>query len=590
VAVFSKKPQPEPRRVRPVVSSAAHISRADFKRAINPLPWHEEAWGRYLAVGVLKFGVDWLASACSRARLFIGTVDPDGGAEPVPIEDPRYQAVIAAFAGGQTQQSQLITRMTIHISVVGETFLLHVDLNDTWTWVAATASEVEDRQGSRFYLLDDKTRVEISEEDNQVIRIWRPNPVRAWESDSSVRALLPECAQLCALNAHVLASADSRLSGAGILTVPESATIAAATGTDAQQVVDDPFMSTLVENMMRPLEDRSSAAAVVPLVIRVPDSSVAGIKHITTATPFDAQVPDLIEAVTKKIALGLDAPQEVILGLGETNHWNTEAIDAQSVRLHVQPMLQTITSALTAKWLPDALEAAGLPLLPGMVVWADVSDLTQEPDRTEVGIELFKLNAINTSALLRLCGMSDADAPTPQELRHQIMLQLATTPQGAELVGQLLGLPATSSGTSGASAAPAAGSAPQLPAATSTPAPAPPAAGASAGITSSGARFGPETCELAVLRALEVAGKRLLTPALRGRYRDTDAWQLHTRIRPSISEVERIMDGAWDTLTALGASPRLIRCLDTYTRGLITTGNAHSMPRLLAALTPARAA
>lgn len=586
---FSKTSPPStPNRPRPIISSAAYVKRDAFRTAFQPRPWHAEAWRRYAETGVLRFGIDWLASACSRSRLYIGRIDPDGSADPEPVDDPRIQAVINEFARGQSGQSQLIGRIAIHIGVVGETYLLRVEPEGQRpTWVAATASEIERKGTDVYYLADEGERILLDPDTQPVIRTWRPDPLRAWESDSPVRALLPECAQLCALNAHVLACADSRLAGAGILTVPESATIPPSTqGEEQQGMPDDPFMAELVTAMMTPLEDRSSAAAVVPVVVRVPDDAVDGIKHITLATPFDSLVPDLIDSVTKKIALGMDAPVEIILGLGETNHWNADAIDSQSLRLHVQPMLQTITSALTAKWLPLALESAGIPYDPDLVVWADISDLTQEPDRTETAIELFRINAISAEALLRTCGFGEQDAPTPDELRHQIMLQLASTPQGAELVGQLLQIPTTPqtpAAVDAPAAGPTTGQAAQPPVAdagrpelTAALTPAVPGAPPS--------RFTPEACELAVLRALEVAGKRLLTPQNRGRYRDTDAWQLHTRIRPSVADLDKLMDGAWDTLHALHAPRPLTATLDHYTRTLVATGKPHTMTGLLAAL------
>jgi hypothetical protein len=550
---FTRRPTPNPAPMherRPIVSSAAHITREQFRTAFKPAPNAADCWKYYGSCGVVRFGVDWLASACSRARLYIGRVDPDGAADPEPVEDARTQAVMAAFAGGQSGQAQIVQRVITHLSVVGETYLIHLTKPDD-VWVAATSEEVEKYGNETRFLIDDRTKVTLDPDVNDVLRVWRPHPVRAWEPISPISGLLPECAQLCALNAHVLASADSRLAGAGILTVPESATIASPSQSDRPQLLDDPFMNAFVENMMRPLEDRSSAAAVVPIVIRVPDESVNGIKHIETATPFDAQVPELIDAATKKIALGMDAPPEIILGIGETNHWNAEAIDAQGVRVHVEPNLAILTDALTRKWLPGALQDAGLPADPNLVVFADVSDLTQEPDRTDTALKLYELGVITAEAVVRAAGFNETDvatAPAPPAGNNDQDQTEAEQP-----------------------AVPATPARPQLVSAGAHEAP----------------RWGVDHCELAVLRALELAGKRMLNPTLRGRHRGVAPWDLHTKIRASVADLDRLMDGAWDPLAALDAPPPLIAALDTYTRGLLTTGVAHHNRLLVGALTGA---
>jgi hypothetical protein len=567
---------------RTIVSSAARLKREDYRVAFKDRPEAAECW-KYYRVGVVRFGVQWLASACSRARLYIGRIDPDGAGDPEPVDDARIQAVINGFAGGQQGQSQLIERMVIHLQVVGQTYLVRIQDPDTQEYreVAATASEVERKGDDVRLLLDEKTKVPLVDDD--VTRIWNPDEVQAWLPTSTVMSILDECRQLRALNAHILATADSRLAGAGILTFPESATIAAATQGDQEQQLDDPFMNDLTEAFMTPLEDRSSAAAVVPVVVRVPDESVNGIKHITTATPFDAMVPDLIETAKKNIALALDAPIEIVLGIGETNHWNAEAIDSQSIRIHVQPNLQTITSALTSEWLPYAMEEAGLTYTDDLVVWADVSDLTQEPDRSETAVELFNLNAISNEALLRTTGFTKEDAPTEDELRHQLMVKLAETPQGAQIVAQYLGLPV------------------QQPADTTTAAPAPDPVDAEpeqaeieapAGrpeLTVAASAWDIGRCEMAVMRALELAGKRLLTAPVRGQCRNVKPWALHTQLRADVKDLDRLMSGAWDTIRELGAPDAVVAALDTYTRGLLATGAPHTTYRLGAALAPSRA-
>lgn len=95
--------------------------------------------------------------------------------------------------------------------------------------------------------------------------------------------------------------------------------------------------------------------------------------------------------------------------------------------------------------------------------------------------------------------------------------------------------------------------------------------------------------DLAVHRALELAGKRLITRHIRASRPDLNhvpAHTLHTHIAASDADIDRIMTGVWSTLTAVvpNAGP-LVDVLDGYVRDLIRTGTPHESRYLSTALT-----
>ena len=86
-------------------------------------------------------------------------------------------------------------------------------------------------------------------------------------------------------------------------------------------------------------------------------------------------------------------------------------------------------------------------------------------------------------------------------------------------------------------------------------------------------------CEVAVLRALEVAGKKSLRRWSRGSVPDVPAHLLHTHLRIAVthSDCDKLVAGAWDHLRlVLPGQDRLYRACDWYVRELIVKRQPHT--------------
>jgi hypothetical protein len=96
-----------------------------------------------------------------------------------------------------------------------------------------------------------------------------------------------------------------------------------------------------------------------------------------------------------------------------------------------------------------------------------------------------------------------------------------------------------------------------------------------------------------VLRALEVAGKRLITKDRhhRGRYQDVPPHLRHVRKHaPGVpdnipigvpvrdEDLDRLLRGVWDLLAeAIPGRPDVVTVADTYVRQLLVTGEPHQL-------------
>lgn len=98
---------------------------------------------------------------------------------------------------------------------------------------------------------------------------------------------------------------------------------------------------------------------------------------------------------------------------------------------------------------------------------------------------------------------------------------------------------------------------------------------------------------LLTVRALELAGKRLLTRERRGSY-SGDVRQLYRVVTVAPAQLPRLLAGAFDWCDELrGLLPldtdRLRRELTEYVGGLLTTGTPHDVRYLTAVVTKATA-
>jgi len=313
------------------IASAALITRDRVRPVSQAADWQNDAWELYDSVPELRFGIGWIANACSRARLYIGRIDPEGSAAPVPIDssDPGMEVVLQPYYelfGGQIGQGEMVRRLATHLNLVGETYVCGYDhpADRERIWQVVNSAEVANSTAGTMQIAppDEPDPLQINTDDAALIRIWRPHPRKNWDPDSPVISLRGACKELLDLSAHISASAESRLAGAGLLFLPDELTFPQpASGEGINPIHSDPFTASLVEAMMTPLKDRGSASAVVPIVVRGPSEAGNGIKHFSFSTPLDAAAADLRDAATKRIASGLDIPAEILLGIADINHW-----------------------------------------------------------------------------------------------------------------------------------------------------------------------------------------------------------------------------------------------------------------------------
>ena len=463
---------------RPTGASRASSNQSRQGQSPGTRSWQAEAWAAYDEVGEERFLASTLSGRLSQARLYVQH-KPATGPHSSPRDDETdatdtapptsaalAEAVLAALGASQQDLGQMLQRLATNLFVAGEGWLVGVprhvidevspsaapavtapspdpSLTDlVWRVLAVTevSSVGSDGRTVRLNLgTDGSAPVEVSADEVYMVRVWRPHPARYWEADSPTRACLPILRELIGLTRHISAQIDSRLAGAGILVVPSSAS--AALASDAADAgaygAPDPFVAALMDSMLRPIENRDDASAVVPLVVTVPDEAADKMSHLTFSSALDSGARDLRDEAIRRLALAQDAPPELLLGSGAMNHWGAWLTREDTVTTHIEPVLALICDALTSQYLRPVLLSAGLSEdeVRTLSVGYDVSALVARPNRSEEALNLHRAGAVSDEALREASGFDDSDAKPLDE--RALMQALAMVTKRPDLMGTI---------------------------------------------------------------------------------------------------------------------------------------------------------
>lgn len=401
-----------------------------------------QAWAYYKTVPELHFLATYLANAMSMVRLFIGEVDAADPDNPVEV-GPRHPArdLMRNFAGGAQGQGELLSRLATHLTVIGDSVLMGpsptagVLPHPFNTWRVYSSSEVNAR-GGRVFLKDPNFRENQIPSSVMPVRIWRPDPQYWYRADSPVFSAFGVLREIELMDAHINASAISRLKSAGILFIPEEFTLP-GDEVEIEGEDGDPFVRVLVEVMQLAIKNPESAAALVPIILRGPAEFSEAIQLIQFDTAFDSQVSDLRSEAIRRLALAMDTPPEILLGSGSSSSWSMWQVSEATERMHVRPLAHLIAASLTEGWLKPALAELPLPEqtregVKNLVVWPDFTQLRIQIDPSADIQALYEALAISTDTYRHHLGFGDDEAPSEKEVQYQILLQiLKTNPQMA---------------------------------------------------------------------------------------------------------------------------------------------------------------
>jgi len=446
-AFTRRGPMPAPKPHTPdqpnaITAAAAPVTSPRTELIRNTDTWQQEAWQFYNDLGELRYAVEWISAMLSRVRVYAAKIEP-GEDEPVRATAGAAVDLMTTLGGGVAAQAQLMSAMATQLAVPGEGYLVGETINGVEQWAVRSTDEVRAARG-HYEVIDENSANGGAQwrplgSNSLVTRVWRPHKRYHYMADSPARAARSTMRELELVNRHIVSQYLSRLASAGVWFVPSEVTFPVR-----EEFADapDPFMAEWIEIAAEAIRTPGTAAATVPIPIKVPEELIGKFQHLDFTMKLDEKILEKRDSAIKRLATQLNLPAEVLLGMGDVNHWGQWMLEESAVKTNIAPEAELICQALTTGYLQPRLKASGVEDFAQWVVWYDLSELTLRPDRSDDAIQLYDRLEINGAALRRETGFNEDDRPEGDELHDQglkvIIKSLPTAAASAlsQLTGQ----------------------------------------------------------------------------------------------------------------------------------------------------------
>jgi hypothetical protein len=406
--------------------------------------WQNEVWGFYETLGELRYVIDWKANLISRIRLRAAKRMPNAD-EPVIQTSGVGVDIINGLQDSEIgQQSQLMLQFATHINVPGECWLVGETNGSEQMWRVCSSEELRGKgsgKSSVFEIIsEDSTPQNVLWRsvaiDSMIVRVWRPHKRLRYLADAPVRAALKTMRELELVSRHMQSQYLSRLASAGVLLIPDEVSFPVR---PEFEDAADPFVREWIETAAEAVKTPGTAASVIPIPMRVPSEYIEHFRFLDFTLELDRDIVSKYDKIVNRLATQLDAPPEILLGSGGTNHWSAWAIEEDAIKAHILPTVEVITEALTVGYLRPQLKAMGEDPA-DWVVWYDASEVILRPDRTNAARDGHDRMAISDEAYRRESGFGEEDIPKDEELKRRILFKLAGLPAtGFQAYDELFG-------------------------------------------------------------------------------------------------------------------------------------------------------
>lgn len=385
-------------------------------------------WNFYETLEEYAAAVHWKANLLSGIRLVAAEFIP-GDDEPKILTTGPAADAMALFAGGPGGQSQLIAESAIHLNVAGEGWLTgFYDDNDEEQWRVFSAEEIRVKKDRYEYRIGDgRNDWHDLGDDSVVIRFWRPDARHGWKARPRAAHAIGAMTELDLINKRILAETASRMASNGMLLYDKDRLSLGDPTAPADHNSPDPLAVALVDIGSRGMKDPLSAEAT----IKVPFGISRGeddrpltdyVLPLDLSNPISERILEQRESAIRRIASVLEITTEKLTGMSDLSHWGQTQVEESGIQVYIAPDMELLVHGFSTGFLIPYLEASEQPTVgPNggkIVVWYDPSNIVQRPDRSGVATEAYDRMEISPKSYRREIGVSEGDAPTPQELEE----------------------------------------------------------------------------------------------------------------------------------------------------------------------------
>lgn len=609
MSIFTRTPEVEAPALTPkpmsMIASAVRmtLSEAAWRGyRFTDEGWQKLAWEFYDTNEQLHNAVDYVGNACSLVRLYVANVDRNGVRQDEVTDDEEIAALADTLFGGPAAKAEILRTLAESLTVAGECYLIGLSARPAWgdKWMVLAPSEVR-RQGKVVWInVGHAVREQLNPGRDIIVRVHTPHPRRPLLADSPVRALLDTLHRMREIQLFKRSQFNSRIANAVVLPVPES--LAVPKGDDEATSVDDVYQQ-LFEVMTSNLEGKGTAAQIAPILWPMPLAELEAMKGMQPIR-FESVLSEVLAGMEKqemeKLAIGINVPVEIQMGGREMNHWGVWFAGEEFIVKSVMPIMGRIVDAITQAYLIPALKALGKDA-ERYTYWYDVAPLASSANQAVDTLNLYEKKVVSAETVRRAFNYRESDAPSQEELGKRLAEEVILRDPSyfaVEEIREYVGVEGIESALPEVATPPPPPPAPQRGIQARPPGQGAPDTRPTATQNQPESELiaalvsgGPSAVHIAahgmVIRALELANKKLLTPSVRKAHPNTDILTLHTRIAVNQSQVPTLLAGAWDYcgnyMHGVQVDSALVAAvLNSYVAGLLVHRIEHN-PTLMSA-------
>lgn len=429
VAAPAPTPPPEPGNLTAAALSINAIMGG--RKALVPQyeSWQRELWDYYDSLGEFGYAVTWRANMISRVRLRAAKLET-GSDEPTITDVGPAAEIVAELTSDVNSTTEIMSTMSTMLDIPGEGWLIGEERKGSNYWQVRSNDEIR-KHSNTYQVIDEASSLgnmewrDLSDE-HFIVRIWRPHKRFRHLAYSPAKAARAAMRELELVNRHIQAQYLSRLASAGVVVFPDEITFPVR---DEFQDEPDPFVREWIETAAESIRTPGTAAAVVPIPIRVPGEYIDKIRHVDFTLKIDEQIVEKRDNARRNLASMINVPTELLFDAGSLNHWGLWQLEESAIKIHIAPDVEIIAGGLTRGYLHPLLRAQGETDWEQWVVWYDASEIIARPDRSANVLKLYDRFEVTGKALRREVGLTEDDAPTDTELEKIVLKKLATNPQ-----------------------------------------------------------------------------------------------------------------------------------------------------------------
>jgi hypothetical protein len=405
--------------------------------------WQDELWDYYESLGEFNIAVTWRSYMMSRVRLRAARIKP-GSDEPEIVDNGPAADLVNELFNDASTQAEMLGTMSVMLDVPAEFWLVGEVSNITGKnrWRVLSSDEIR-RRGKGYEIIAEDSMVGDERwrpigENSYVTRTWKPHKRKRYIPYSQAYAARGAMRELELVNRHITAQYLSRLASAGIVIFPDEIQFPVR---PEFQDEPDPFLREWIEIAAESIKTPGSAAAMIPMPIRIPSDLVDKVKHIDFTVKIDEKIIEKRDSARNRLAAQISVPAELLFQAADINHWGLWQLEEGAIRTYIAPDAEVIVGGLTRGYLHPRLRAQGVADFEEWVVWYDTSELMVHPDKSENATQAYDRMEINSKAYRREMGFDEDDAPTDDELAAIILRKLIAQPNNALLaLNELTGI------------------------------------------------------------------------------------------------------------------------------------------------------